>query len=98
MIKNWDEEEAVKDAKTWETAKGGENTMNFILNKYIRTRTDMKINPSKQTAEEVLDLFTKTLLFDNEFHQFALDNYKVLIEYDKNENVLDIVKMKDYED
>ncbi|HJU59523.1 MAG TPA: hypothetical protein VJ583_07215 [Nitrososphaeraceae archaeon] len=98
MIKNWDEEEAVKDAKTWETVEGGESAMNYILNKYIVTREDKKINPSKQTAEEVLDLFTNTLLFDKEFHQFALDNYRVLIEYDKNENVLDIVKIKDYED
>ena len=98
MIKNWDEEEAVKDVKTWETVEGGESAMNYILNKYIGTREDKKINPSKQTAEEVLDLLTNTLLFDKEFHQFALDNYKVLIEYDKNENVLDIVKIKDYED
>ena len=98
MIEDWDEEEEVKDAKTWETAEGGENAMNYILNKYIGTKEDKKINPSKQTAEEVLDLFTNTLLFDSEFHKFALDNYRVLIEYNKKENVLDIVKMKDYED
>jgi hypothetical protein len=98
LIENWDKEEAVKDSKTWETVEGGENAMNYILNKYIGTRKDKKINPSKQTADEVLDLFTNTLLFDKEFHQFALDNYRVLIEYDKKENVLDIVKIKDYED
>ena len=98
MIEDWDEEEEVKDAKTWETTEGGENAMNYILNKYIGTKEDKKINPSKQTAEEVLDLFTNTLLFDSEFHKFALDNYRVLIEYDKKENVLDIVKMKDYDD
>jgi hypothetical protein len=98
LIEDWDEEEEVKDAKTWETAEGGENAMNYILNKYIGTKEDKKINPSKQTAEEVLDLFTNTLLFDSEFHKFALDNYRVLIEYNKKENILDIVKMKDYED
>ena len=98
MIEDWDEEEEVKDAKTWETAEGGENAMNYILNKYIGTKEDKKINPSKQTAEEVLDLFTNTLLFDSEFHKFALDNYRVLIEYNKKENILDIVKMKDYAD
>ena len=98
MIEKWDEEEEVKDAKTWETAEGGENAMNYILNKYIGTKEEKKINPSKQTAEEVSDLFTNTLLFDSEFHKFALDNYRVLIEYNKKENVLDIVKMKDYDD
>ena len=98
MIKNWDEEEAAKDVKTWETVEGGENAMNYILNKYIGTREDKKINPSKQTEEEVFDLFTNTLLFDKEFHRFALDNYRVLIEYNKNENVLDVVKIKDYDE
>ena len=71
--------------------------MNYILYIY-ELKKIKKINPSKQTADEVLDLFNHTLLFDKEFHQFALDNYRVLIEYDKNKNVLDIVKMKDYED
>jgi hypothetical protein len=98
LIEEWDEEEEVKDAKTWETAEGGENAMNYILNKYIGTKEDKKINPSKQTADEVLDLLTNTLLFDREFHKFALDKYRVLIEYNKKENVLDIVKMKDCED
>ena len=96
MIDHWDEEEEVKDAKTWETAEGGENAMNYILKKYIGTKEDKKINPSKQTADEVLDLFTNTLLFDSGFHKFALDIYKVLIEYNKKENVLDNVKIKDY--
>jgi hypothetical protein len=96
LIEKWDEDESVKDSKTWETAKGSENAMNHILNKYMGTRIDKKINPSKQTADEVLDLFTNTLLFDKEFHQFALDNYRVLIEYDKKKGVLDIVKIKEY--
>ena len=96
MVEKWDKDEAVKDAKSWETVEGSQNAMNHILNKYVRTRTDMKINPSKQTADEVLDLFTNTFLFDKKFHKFALDNYNVLIEYDKKKNVLDIVKIKDY--
>jgi hypothetical protein len=50
------------------------------------TREDKKINPSKQTITDILNLnlFTHTLLLDKEFHQFALDNYRVFIEYDKN--------------
>ncbi|HSF00077.1 MAG TPA: hypothetical protein VLA48_04205 [Nitrososphaeraceae archaeon] len=98
MIKNWDEEEAAKDAKTYQTKEGGLRALDYMIKKYMGTREDKKINPTKQTAEEVLDLFTNTLLFDEEFHQFALDNYRVLIEYDKNENILDIIKMKDHVD
>ena len=63
MVEKWDKDEAFKDAKTWETVEGSEKAMNHILNKYVRTRTDMKIYPSKQTADEVLDLFTNTLVF-----------------------------------
>jgi hypothetical protein len=62
----------------------------------MRTREDKKINLTKQTMNDILDLFTHTLLCDKEFHQFALDNYRVFIEYDKN--VINIIKMKDYED
>jgi len=96
LVEKWDQDEAAKDVKTWETVEGSEHAMNLILNKYMGTREDMKINPSIQTADEVLDLFINTLLFDKDFHQFALDNYRVLIEYNKKKNVLDIVKIKDY--
>jgi hypothetical protein len=93
LIKNWDDEESAKEAKTYLTKEGSLKALDHIIKKYMRTRRDKKINPSKQTADEVLDLFTNTLLFDKDFHQFALDNYRVAIEYDKKENILDIVKL-----
>ena len=98
MIKEWDADEEAKDAKTYQTREGGLKALNHIIKKYMRTREDKKINPSKQTITDILDLFTYTLLFDKEFHQFALDNYRVFIEYDNKENILDIVKMKDYDE
>ena len=93
MIKEWDADEEAKDAKTYQTREGGLKALNHIIKKYMRTREDKKINPSKQTITDILDLFTYTLLFDKEFHQFALDNYRVFIEYDKN--VLNIIKIKE---
>jgi hypothetical protein len=84
LIKEWDADEEAKDAKTYQTREGGLKALNHIIKKYMRTREDKKINPSKQTITDILDLFTRTLLFDKEFHQFALDNYRVFIEYDKN--------------
>ena len=93
MIKTWDNDEAAKDAKTYQTQEGSLNALDHIIKKYMRTRNDKKINPSEQTVDEVLDLFTNTLLFDKKFHQFALYNYGVSIEYHKKENVLDIVKL-----
>ncbi|HET8856631.1 MAG TPA: hypothetical protein VFM28_03800 [Nitrososphaeraceae archaeon] len=93
MIKEWDADEEAKDAKTYQTREGALKALNHIIKKYMRTREDKKINPSKQTITDILDLFTRTLLFDKEFHQFALDNYRVFIEYDKN--VLNIIKIKE---
>ena len=93
MIKEWDADEEAKDAKTYQTREGGLKALNHIIKEYMRTREDKKINPSKQTITDILDLFTHTLLCDKEFHQFALDNYRVFIEYDKN--ILNIIKIKD---
>ncbi len=88
---DWDEEEVGKEAKTYQTKEGGLRALDYIIKKYMRTREDKKINPPKQTTDEVLDLYTNSLLFDKEFHQFALDNYGVLIDYDKKENILNII-------
>ena len=93
MIKSWDDEEAAKEAKTYLTKEGSLKALDHIIKKYMRTRNNKKINPSKQTFDEVLNLFTNMLLFDKNFHQFALDNYGVSIKYHKKGNVLDIVKL-----
>ena len=94
MVGKWDEDEEAKDEKNWKTPDGYERAMNYIIKKYLRSKGDKKINPAKQTVEDLLDLFTYTLLFDNEFHQFALDHYRVLIDFDEKNNLLDIIKLK----
>jgi len=33
LVEKWDQDEAAKDVKTWETAEGSEHAMNLILNK-----------------------------------------------------------------
>ena len=94
MIGKWDEDEKVKDEKNWTTPEGYENALNYIIKKYLKIKGDKKINPAKQTLEDLLDLFTYTLLFDKEFHQFALDHYRVVIDFDEKNNLLDIIKLK----
>ncbi len=42
MTKNWDEEEAAKDAKTYQTKEGGLRALDYIIKKYMRTREDKK--------------------------------------------------------
>ena len=93
MIEKWDADEAAKDAKTYETKEKGLKAVGYIMKKYLRSRQDKKINPSKQTVNDVLNLFTSTLIFDKKFHQFALDNYRVFIKYHEKENKLDILKL-----
>jgi hypothetical protein len=93
LTKNWDEDEAAKDAKTYQSTDTSLKALDYIVKKYMRTRTDKKINPSKQTFDEVSDLFTNTLLFDSNFHQFALYNYGVCIKYNKKKNILNIIKL-----
>jgi hypothetical protein len=94
MIGKWDEDEKVKDEKNWTTPEGYENALNYIIKKYLKIKGDKKVNPAKQTLEDLLDLFTYTLLFDKEFHQFALDHYRVVIDFDEKNNLLDIIKLK----
>jgi hypothetical protein len=94
MIGKWDEDEEVRDEKNWKTPEGYENALNYIIKKYLQSKGDKKINPSKQTLEDLLDLFTSTLLFDKEFHQFALYRYRVVIDFDEKNNLLDIIKLK----
>lgn len=78
MIKEWNADEEAKDAKTYQTKWGGLRALGHIIKEYMVTREEKKINPSKQTANEVLDLFTNILLFDVEFHQFSLYNLDFL--------------------
>jgi hypothetical protein len=94
MIGKWDEDEEVKDEKNWKTPEGYEKAMNYIIKKYLRSKEDKKIHPAKQTMADLLDLFIDTLLFDKEFHQFALYHYRVLIDFDEKNNLLDIIKLK----
>ena len=62
MTKNWDDEESAKEAKTYLIKEGSLKALDHIIKKYMRTRNDKKINPSKQTADEVLDSFAKYLV------------------------------------
>jgi hypothetical protein len=93
LIGKWDEDEAAKDVKTWETVEGVENALNHIIKKYLWIKESKKIDPSK-LWEDAEDLITNTLLFDKEFHQFALYNYRVFIKYNEKNNSLDVIKMK----
>ncbi len=81
MIDNWDLEEKARDSKTYETRDGGLEALNHIVKKYLQLK-QRKIDPRKP-LDDAIDSIENILCYDKDFHKFALDNYRIFIEYDE---------------
>ena len=90
MIDNWDLDEKAKDSRTYETKDGRLKAMNHIVKKYLQYK-QRKVDPRKP-LDDAIDLIEDTICYDKDFHKFALDNYKILIEYDEKNDRLYIEK------
>jgi hypothetical protein len=90
MIDNWDLDEKAKDSRTYETKDGRLKAMNHIVKKYLQYK-QRKVDPRKP-LDDAIDLIENTICYDKDFHKFALDNYKILIEYDEKNDRLYIEK------
>jgi hypothetical protein len=90
MIANWDLDEKAKDSRTYETKDGRLKAMNHIVKKYLQYK-QRKVDPRKP-LDDAIDLIENTICYDKDFHKFALDNYKILIEYDEKNDRLYIEK------
>jgi hypothetical protein len=64
--------------------------MNHIVKKYLQYK-QRKVDPRKP-LDDAIDLIENTICYDKDFHKFALDNYKILIEYDEKNDRLYIEK------
>jgi hypothetical protein len=93
MVGKWDADEDAKDVKTYETKEGAEWALDHILKKYLRAK-GIKIDPTKP-LDDAIDLVSNTLYYDIEFHKFALQNYRVFIHYDKENDDFHIIKLKE---
>jgi hypothetical protein len=90
MIENWDLDEKAKDSKTYANREDGLDALNYMVKKYLLLK-NRKIDPRKP-LDDALDLIEDTLLYDKEFHKFALDNYSVFLSYDEKNDLFYIGK------
>jgi hypothetical protein len=90
MIDNWDLDEKAKDSRTYETKDGRLKAMNHIVKKYLQYK-QRKVDLRKP-LDDAIDLIENTICYDKDFHKFAFENYKILIEYDEKNDRLYIEK------
>jgi hypothetical protein len=90
MINNWDLEEKAKDSKTYANREDGLEALNYIVKKYLVLK-NRKIDPRK-SMDDAINLIEGTLQHDKNFQRFALENYRVLIEYDERNDILFVGK------
>jgi hypothetical protein len=90
MIENWDLDEKAKDSKTYANREDGLDALNYMVKKYLLLK-NRKIDPRKP-LDYPLDLIEDTLLYDKEFHKFALDNYSIFLSYDEKNDLFYIGK------
>jgi hypothetical protein len=90
MRENWDLDEKAKDSKTYANREDGLAALNHMVKKYLLSK-NRKIDPRKP-LDDALNLIEDTLLFDKEFHKFALDNYSVFLSYDDKNDLFYIGK------
>ena len=84
IIDKWDADEKARDSSTYETKENSLEALNHILKKYLWFK-NRKIDPRKP-LRDALDLIQNTLYYDKEFHQFALQNYRIYLYYDERNN------------
>ena len=80
IIDRWDTDEKARDIRTYQTREGSLEALNHILKQYLLLK-NRKIDPRKP-LRNALDLIQNTLYYNKDFHQFALQNYRVYFYYD----------------
>jgi hypothetical protein len=90
IIDKWDADEKARDGRTYDTKENSIEALNHILKQYLLLK-NRKIDPSKP-LRDAIDLIQNTLYYDKDFHQFALQNYRVYLYYDEKNNRFYIAK------
>ena len=90
IIDKWDADEKARDGRTYDTKENSIKALNHILKQYLLLK-NRKIDPRKP-LRDAIDLIHNTLYYDKDFHQFALQNYRVYLYYDEKNNRFYIAK------
>ena len=85
-----DADEKARDIRTYENKENSLEALNHILKQYLLFK-NRRIDPRKP-LRDAIDLIQNTLYYDKDFHQFALQNYRVYLYYDEKNNRFYIAK------
>lgn len=91
MIEEWDADEEAKEIETYLSKDKGADAIYHMMRKYWRSK-GIKLDPAKQSKEEVWTSISNTIYYDKEFHKFVLENYGLIITYDEKNHKLEIRK------
>ena len=88
----WDEIDEFKGEKIYESREGRLRAIAHIIKKYLEVK---EIRSDPKTVDDAMAPITDMVLNDKEFKKFTLDNFKVLIYYDKKDAEFYIKKITD---
>ena len=88
----WDEVDEFKGEKIYESREGRLRAIAHIIKEYLQVK-EIESNP--KTVDDAMAPITNVVLNDKEFRNFALENYKVFIYYDKKDAEFNIIKITD---
>jgi hypothetical protein len=90
----WNEIDEFKGEKIYESKEGRLRAIAHIIKEYLQIK-DIRSDP--KTVDDAMSPIINMVLNDKEFKKFTLDNYKVLIYYDKKDSEFHIKKITDDE-
>jgi hypothetical protein len=90
----WDEIDEFKGEKIYESKEGRLRAIAHIIKEYLQVK---EIRSDPKTVDDAMAPITNMVLNDKKFKKFTLDNYKVLIYYDKKDAEFYIKKITDDE-
>jgi hypothetical protein len=91
----WDEIDEFKDERIYKTREGRLRAIAHIIKEYLQIKEGVERNP--KTVDDAMAPIIDMALNDKEFKKFTLENYKVLIYYDKKDSEFYIKKITDDE-
>jgi hypothetical protein len=90
----WNEIDEFKGDKIYESKEGRLRAIAHIIKEYLQVK---EIRSDPKTVDDAMSPIINMVLNDKEFKKFTLDNYKVLIYYDKKDSEFNIKKITDNE-
>jgi hypothetical protein len=90
----WDEIDEFKGEKIYESKEGRLRAIAHIIKEYLQVK---EIRSDPKTVDDAMAPITNMVLNDKKFKKFTLDNYKVVIYYDKKDAEFYIKKITDDE-